>query len=302
MAVILIGKRGLGPVLTIAFVILGVMIGVVLLWIFAQKSISRGEDIIDPDCFTVDLDLESCQAYGLCSYYSGSGSYKADILIKRGIGRANLTGLRFSFEDVYGKKGVYDFNLNSVQLEELQSVNFRDPSPPWPARIPVLSNEPHLVRAIAMIGSERDVCPIPSEPVLCSIPLGENAPSIGADPGATWGDNYCCKCAPYLNYSECYPGNDTDYPIQNGVVYHNGNPFPQGVPPGYSSVCCSRTPDDLLNDALPSEVNDPSNPWMYIYWTSNINPSGNHVYNGTCPSYAPLDLDWVPPGGGGSST
>ena len=288
MVVVLIGRRGLGPVLTMALVILGVMIGVVLLWIFAQKSIDRGEDIIDPDCFTIDLELESCKAYGSCSYYSGGSGYGADILIKRGIGRADLTGLRFSFEDTVGKKGVYDFDLTTVQLEELQSVQFTDPVP---ARIPVVSSEPHLVRAVALVGANRDVCPIPSQPVFCSIQ--QPTPSLGAVPGANNIVDYCCKCAPNLNYSACYPGNDTlNYPIINGLVHNITDPgppiqyapYPQGVPPGYSSVCCSQTPGGLINDPLPSYFNDPSNPLWNInlqnYWTSN---SG--VYGAQCPSY-----------------
>ncbi len=280
-------RRGLGSVLTIAFVTLGVIVGVVILWTFVQKSIGRGEEVIDPDCFTLDLKLAKCEAYGQCSFYSGTTGYEADILVKRGIGRANLTGIRFAFEDDIGRKSVYDFNLTGIQIEELQNVLFTDP---WPARIPVVSNAPHLVRAIAMIGPNRDVCPLASEPVFCN--TRQTSPSLGNLPGTSAAQNYCCQCLPFMNYSACYPGNDTNYPIQNGVVYNNGAPYPMGVPPGYTSVCCSETPQEIRGRALPHSFGDSTNPLnvnygnnLFNYWSNSVNNAqGNRSYGDACPS------------------
>ena len=296
MVMCLVERRGLGPVLTMAFIIVGVMIGVVLLLIFAQKSINRGQDIIDPDCFTVDLKLEKCEVYGQCSYFSGTGYYDADIFLKRGVGRANLTGLRFSFEDVFGRKGVYDFNLTSVQLEELQSLSFQEPSPPWPARIPVVSAAPYLVRAIALIGDKKDVCPIASQPVICGIE--QSPPEIGALPNSP--TNYCCQCAPFMNYSSCYPGNDTNYPIESDTTSLNYGlvlnglgepPLENGIPPGYNSVCCLRTPQSLIGTALPGYFYGSSNSNLQEYWDLNYGEYGTE-----CPSYTgqPLISGEVP--------
>src|SRR3989344_8588260 len=91
------GRRGLSAVLTMAFILAGAILGVVLLWVFASKSIQRTNEIISPDCFTADLDVLNCKAYGFCSYVAGITAYNSDILVRRGIGRADLRGIRFSF-------------------------------------------------------------------------------------------------------------------------------------------------------------------------------------------------------------
>lgn len=252
-------RKGLAPIVATALIILGVVIGIVLLWIFASKSINRGRDVINPDCFTVDIRLNSCVAYGFCSYESGTGSYRADVLMRRGVGRADLTGIRFSFEDGFQRKGVYDYNLTSVQLEELQSLQLKDPVP---ASVPVVSTSPYLVRAIALLGDNRDVCPQTTEPVYCSIarpaPNYGSIPNFTAVPGTPFVPNikggYCCQCP--RNYSECYDpgvvtpfypggmGTDPNYPINvTGSVNHllpgpGGVLVPVTAPPGNRSVCC----------------------------------------------------------------
>ena len=232
MAVRVFERRGLSPVLTMAFIVVGVIVGVVLLWAFASKSIERGEDVIDPDCFTVDLDVVSCNAYGTCNYEIGTGSYNADILVNRGIGRADLSGLRFAFEDIYGRKGVHDIDLATLfPLEELQSLQFEDPF-----RIPVVSFEPYLVRVIALIDSKKKVCPLVSEPVFCN--TAQPKPPIG--PNSAQGQ--CCQQIPW-NLNECYNGLDPNYPIINGVVNYitgTGSPSPYSPisPPGNNTICC----------------------------------------------------------------
>ncbi len=263
-------RRGLSSVVATAFIILGVVIGIVLLWIFASKSIDKGRDIINPDCFTVDIRLNSCVAYGFCSYNTGAGYYRADILMQRGVGEADLTGIRFSFEDWIQRKGVYDYNLTTVQLEELQSLQLKDPVP---ASVPVISMSPYLVRAIALLGDNRDVCPHTTEPVYCSIARVE--PNSGSIPNITatalnYAQNiqggYCCQCP--RNYSECYDpgsaisgfpggvGTDPDYPINStGSVNHllpGGILVPVTAPPGNRSVCCMWDPRYGPNNLCPT--------------------------------------------------
>ena len=90
-------KRGVSSILTLAFIILGTIIGVVLLWVFVNKSISRGGEVIDPDCFTLNLEMVECNINSYCSYASGTGVYEAQMLVKRNVGQGNVTGLRFVF-------------------------------------------------------------------------------------------------------------------------------------------------------------------------------------------------------------
>ena len=215
-------KRGLSSVLTMAFIIVGVIVGVVLLWAFASRAINRGEEIIDPDCLTVDLDLVSCKAYGFCSYELGASGYNADILVHRGVGRADLSGLRFAFEDNLKRKGVQDVDLAALfPLGELQSLQFRDPF-----RVPVTSYEPYFVRVIALIGSKKDVCPLVSEPVFCS--TEQPKPPIGPNQ-----NEQCCQQIPW-NLNECYNGLDLNYPVYNSLGQLSANL----IPPGNISICC----------------------------------------------------------------
>lgn len=241
-------KRGLAPVLSIALITLGVIAAVALLWAFASKSIESRERIIDPGCFTADLSVVSCQTYGSCAYNLGSGIYDADILVKRGPGKADLTGIRFSFEGSFGDKKVYDASLTSLlpgyTLEELQSLRFN-----YPARIPSYGVD-NLVRAIPLIGEDYEVCPVPSQPLRCSL-AGTSPPSVGSIPGASSVSGLCCQCP--RNESECYNGNDLRYPIDiNGIVLDasTGLPHPFGFPLGNFSVCCASVPQALAGQTI----------------------------------------------------
>ncbi len=246
-------KRGLAPVMSIALITLGVVVAVTLLWTFASNTIKPKDQIISPDCFTADLSVVSCQSYGVCSYFDGSGVYTADVLVKRGAGKADLTGIRFSFEDWLGRKIVQDRNLTSLlpgySLEELQSLRFRD----YPlSRIPT-SGPNNTLRVVPLVGEDYQVCPLASQPVSCSpAPLYGVPPPLGSNPGAILPyelTGQCCQCP--RNESECYNGLDDNYPITGGIVYNTSDPlnpsitptiYPYGTPVGNFSVCCSVVP------------------------------------------------------------
>jgi len=169
-------KRGVSSVLTLAFIILGTIIGVVLLWVFVNKSIERGGETIDPDCLTLNLELSDCKAYGSCNNFLGVGKYDADVVVKRKTGTGNVTGLRFVFESLVGIKSIYDRDLNPPILSELGSVQFKDSY-----KIPV-PGSPNVVKVVALIGEKRDVCPISSNSLKCVIvqeppPQGFSSPS-----------------------------------------------------------------------------------------------------------------------------
>lgn len=238
-------KRGISSVITLALIVLGTVIGAAFLWAFVVKNTERGGEIIDPDCLTVDLDIIECKAYGLCSYGTGLGGYDANILVKRGVGQGNLTGLRFIFENSFGiKAGVYDKELNQLSLNELENLQFRDPY----NSIPV-ADIPNLVSVVALIGKDKKVCPIASAAKICEIKT--QPPAFGAIPNTTYtsGQYYpnnrggnCCQWL--ANPRECYNGEDTNYPINNlGIVTNPTNaPLINGLPPGNRSVCCNWDP------------------------------------------------------------
>ncbi len=238
-------KKALAPVLSVALLTLGAIIAVSLLWVFASKTMKTDKQIVDPDCLTTNLEIVNCQTYGFCAYPSGNGVYNADVLIKRGSGGGNLTGIRFSFEDWLSRKFVYDFNLTDLvpgySLEELQSLRFNQ----YPAKVPTKGPRSDL-RVIPLLGEEYGVCPVSSKPFTCL--NVQEIPSIGSLPDT----GYCCQCP--RNESECYNGNNPDYPIENGIVYHDeGNgfvPYQFGFPPGYLSVCCESVPQIYANQNI----------------------------------------------------
>lgn len=241
-------KEGLAPVISIALITLGVVVAVTILWAFASKTIDTKNRVVNPECFTVDLSVVSCRTHGLCSYAEGFGVYESDILVKRKIGKADLTGLRFSFEDSLGRKKIYDSSFSSLildySLEELQSLRFNVPFNKIPSSGPT-----DVVRVTPLIGKNYEVCPSFSQPLRCSSGWA-NFPPIGSIPGLTNTEGQCCQSP--RNESECYDGNDVNYPIIEGIVHNTSDPsnsniipsvYPYGTPPGNLSVCCAFVPE-----------------------------------------------------------
>ncbi|MEK6908704.1 MAG: hypothetical protein AABX23_01485 [Nanoarchaeota archaeon] len=237
----MIDRGGISSVVSVALITLGAIIGVALLWAFISKNIENASsEIVDPDCLTVNLELMNCQTYGACNYQIGGGYYEANVLVKRSVGQGNVTGLRFIFENWLGGKGTYDRNLNAIGLGELQSLQFTDPYD----AIPVQAGEPHLLRVAALIGKNKDVCPIASNSVRC--PSVTMTPPLGNVSNNTYtGGTYsnsnragnCCQHP--VNYSECYNGMDQSYPI-NPITRQLINGI---LPPGNKTVCCQVNPN-----------------------------------------------------------
>jgi len=224
-------KRGVSSILTLAFIILGTIIGVVLLWVFVNKSISRGGEVIDPDCFTLNLEMVECNINSYCSYASGTGVYEAQMLVKRNVGQGNVTGLRFVFENSFGIKKAYDEILSGpdLHLGELESLRFEQP------RIVRVAGYQANVKVAALIGEKKDVCPIASLPQKCDS-IGREFPS-GAHPNLAGPSSYCCQHPNDPNY--CYDGTTQGY----GINAQTGQ-LENGYPPGfqYKTLCCINRP------------------------------------------------------------
>src|SRR3989344_2155518 len=225
-------ERVLSSIVTIAFIILGTVIGVALLWAFVMKSTSRSGEIVDPDCLTVNLELMNCEAYNACSYYSGLQYYEADVLVKRNIGKGNVTGLRFIFENIIKKRGAYDKDLGSRSFNELDKIDFVEPF----GSIPIQVGFPDSLRIVALIGKNKDVCPLTSNAMKCpimNVPLqfGVYANDTDSSKASSKRGGNCCQYP--ANNNECYDGKDTRYQINptNGRLTN-------GLPPGNKTTCC----------------------------------------------------------------
>lgn len=234
----MVNKRGVSSVVTVAFIILGTILGLALLWSFVTKTTnSKSGEVVDPDCLTISLEMVDCKAYGICDYYFGSGGYEANVLVKRNPGQGNVTGLRFIFENEGGRKGTYDVSLNNTgkELSELGSVQFVQPY-----SIPVQSENPHIIRVAALMGKNKDVCPITSNSARC--PIINTPPIFGeyannTEPGSFPASNRIGNCCQWpKNLSVCYDGGDLNYPFDSNYNLVNG------LPPGNYTVCCQNAP------------------------------------------------------------
>lgn len=246
---VFMNKRGISSIIAVALITLGVIIGVAVLWAFVSKNLNNAQkEVTDPDCLTINLQVVSCTAYGFCGYVEGLSGYEADIIVKRNPGRGNVTGLRFAFESNYGIKGSIDRDLNSINLDELSSVSFTEPY----EGIPIPLSYPQNVRVVALLGPNKEVCPITSAPVNC--PVVTNPLPLGYVPNYTYnpsgsvpfvynrrGGNCCMNP---VNYSACYDGGDPNYLFgpQGQLVNPMGQP--SGLPPGNISVCCQYNPEN----------------------------------------------------------
>ncbi len=237
-------KRGISSVIGVSLIILGAVIGTALLWAFVSRNINDTKnEVADPDCFTVNLDVVSCEAVHSCGYDDGFNYFEADLLVKRNVGKGNVSALRFIFEDPYGISGVADRNVSPAGLGELGSISFTEPYEGIP--MPVY---PGTVKIAALIGPKMDVCPIASAPASCPIvsqplPLGGVSNYTYSGIPSTFNynrrANNCCQHP--VNTSECYLGGDPNYSFNPQGVLINSSGQP-GLPPGNITVCCQYNP------------------------------------------------------------
>jgi len=236
-------RRGISSIVSLMLIILGTIIGAALLWVFVLKTTGKSSETADADCFTLNIEPLKCDAYAACDYNSGTNYYEADILLRRNVGRGNVTGLRFIFESSQGIKGAYDKTLTS-DLDELQTLNFVEPFGSIPIiGGPVIPGQPHTLRIAALMGVNKDVCPIASSDVKCplfntQLPFGNVSNSSYMGIGQYTNnrrEGYCCQYP--KNFSECYNGNDPAYPIDPVTRRLIGQ-----LPPGNKTVCCQLVP------------------------------------------------------------
>lgn len=241
-------KRGISSVIGVALITLGAVIGVALLWAFVSRNIDNAKsEIVDPDCLTINLEVVSCDAFHACTYQDGWNYYEADLMVKRNIGKGNVTALRFIFEDPFGVSGVADRNVSALNLEELRSVSFTEPWEGIP--IPVY---PGTVKVAALIGPKNDVCPVASATISCPIrssaplPLGSVSNSTYTGGAYSYNRRADSCCQHPVNRSECYMGGDPNYPFNaQGVLINATTGQPSTLlPPGNTSVCCQYDPSN----------------------------------------------------------
>lgn len=244
-------KRGISSVIGVSLIVLGAIIGTALLWAFVSRNIDNAKsEVTDPDCLTINLEVVSCDTFHACGYQAGWNYHEADLVVKRNVGRGNVTGLRFIFENRLGISGVADREINS-NFGELGRVSFVEPYDgiPIPLNNDFLSPIPYVVKVAALIGEKKDVCPVASRFASCPVmsvplPLGNisNHTYSGGTLAYNRRANNCCQHP--INRSECYLGGDPNYPFNSqGILINVTTGLPSTIlPPGNISICCQYDP------------------------------------------------------------
>lgn len=203
-------KRGLSIIISTFLIILLVFVLAVSLVIYLNNASDKlGKTNIN-DCFNLDIQPVKCETYGFCDYYSGQRTYGAEVLVERGSGDGDLSGIRFLFSGTgfFGEEtGFSDIKIAGIKPLETKTIN------PYPQRVIVpRSITPQTVKLISLVGSKLQECNIESKSVGCvnqiSPPLKGLIPSPVDE-----SQNFCCQYP--WNVSSCVSTFDMEISCNN---------------------------------------------------------------------------------------
>ncbi len=143
-------KRGLGNVVATILIVLLVIIGVAILWRSIRPLISSAGNRVQPDCFTVELDITGC-------VYS-SGGQSAVVSVRRGVGKGDVKAVKFVFSFASGDPLIT--SEVATNIDELET--FTSPS------IPGFAQAPQSVIVIPLVGEDKILCTQIDNPTLCT--------------------------------------------------------------------------------------------------------------------------------------
>ena len=107
-------KRGLSNVIATILIVLLVLLGIILVWVYLHSSITQSSERVEMQerCYALDTELQSCEYAGLQNYYFVSGLVKH----KRG----DPTDIRLAFYMEDGSSVVRD--LQPIEILEAKKI------------------------------------------------------------------------------------------------------------------------------------------------------------------------------------
>ena len=145
-------KGGIGSVVANVLVVLLVILGVSILWTVVRPLISSTGNRVQPDCFTLDLDVASC-------VYTGTASpYATTLTIKRGVGNGDVKAVKFVFSFASGNPVITP--EVATNIDELETFSL----PNSYSSIEV----PQSVIVVPLVGEEKIVCTPSDNPTPCT--------------------------------------------------------------------------------------------------------------------------------------
>lgn len=110
-------KRGLSGLISTIMIILIVLVSISLIWLFVQPFVASsvrenietvfGKNASEAGCYDLNLEASSCQDLGNKSY---------EIIVKRGVGQANISEIKLEITDSQGNKFILS-NQTSIPAE-----------------------------------------------------------------------------------------------------------------------------------------------------------------------------------------
>ena len=139
-------RRGISSVVANVLIVLLVIVGVGILWAAVRPLISSSNNRVQPDCFTIDLDVMECD------YMLGTGGNpgSAQVVVKRGVGAGDVRAVKFAFSYETGSPTVSDEFL-TPGFDELATIT---------KSVSGITSAPKSVVAVAMVGPEKVLCGI----------------------------------------------------------------------------------------------------------------------------------------------
>jgi hypothetical protein len=263
-----VGKRGVSEVITTVLILLLVVIVTTILWVVVNLNIEKGTDDTSTQCLTLNVEPIKCEAWGECSYTSGSGIYRVETILERKKGKGDLRQTRFIFDTAIDRN-IIDKSVPS--FDELERFSFQGGN-----RL-IVTAEPNKVSVTPIVGKDNFVCNSLSRGFSCE--TKRSAPNQGyiPDPG---GSNTADKCCQYTwNLTECMPntgqppgtgadcgiiGNSNDCDNINGCSWDGSSNSCTGTFIR-NKFCCSKIPQSGGSLCL---TGGPSQVW-------NCCPNGN---------------------------
>ena len=108
-------------IITVILIILIVLVAIFIVWIVVRPLIARAAERISLSRLIVNLEIESA--------YIDEDNQTAYVQIKRGIGKANLSALKFIFTDSTGKNYIYKYSNQEGLPNELETKVYKITAP-----------------------------------------------------------------------------------------------------------------------------------------------------------------------------
>ncbi len=147
-------RKGVSEVVANVLIVLLVIVGVAVIWAVVKPTIQKASDTVQSDCFTVQIEPQSC------IIYAGATGNMTNLTIKRNPGAGNFDDIEVVFEDSAGATERVATGIKSTgpnALDELET-----------ATASALSSIMRPAKANVALKTNGQLCPMTALAVNCN--------------------------------------------------------------------------------------------------------------------------------------